>query len=120
MRRDIAFAAAFLLSATPVLACSCGPKPDPASYRMAAALIFEGEVISIEAAPPDKPGMTKARIRVVRVSKGRAAGSVLIETRNQPEACGYRFAKGEKREFLARRDKAKFVTDSCLMIGAKQ
>jgi len=109
-----------LTLAGPAFACSCGPKPDPGAYRGQASVIVEGEVVGLKSPPLGQPGMTRATIRVGAVTKGRAGRVITVSTRSQPEACGFRFTRGQSREFLLRRQGGSFVTDACLMIGARR
>lgn len=112
----------FFLSSSVASACSCGEAPDPTTQRASAHVILEGEVIKLESLPNKLEDLTRATIRVARVTHGdgHLAGFVRVDTPVSEEACGYPFRQGEKREFLIRRVGQRFFTSACLMLGARE
>lgn len=108
-------AALILLAlATPASACSCIALA-PESFRAQADVILYGRVLSVV---PQGNGM-RARIRVLHAVKGQTARIISVQTPPHSAACGVEMVPGRGAEYLLKRLKGGFSTNSCLMIGSR-
>ncbi len=112
-----AFTALFL-SSTPALACSCmAVAPD--HWRRQAAAVVEGRVLGVKREGGIN-GQVIARIAVLKQVKGSTPRTVTVTTRGNSAACGYGFQPGQTSEFLLARERGRFTTNLCLMMGARR
>lgn len=86
---------------------------------MQAAAIIEGRVLGVKR-EGDANGRLIARIFVTRKVKGSTPRTVTVTTRGNGAACGVAFTTGQTGEFLLARDRGRYTTNMCLMMGARR
>ncbi len=117
-KRCVGVALAFLLGPSLAHACSCIAIA-PEHWRRQAAAIVEGKVLGVKR-EGDLNGRVVARIAVSRQVKGSTPRIVTVTTRGNSAACGYNFSPGRTGEFLLARERGRYTTNLCLMLGARR
>lgn len=112
-----ALAALFLLMPTIAQACSC-ISIAPEGFRRQAAVIVEGRVMAVKREGGIN-GRLIARIAVSRQVKGSTPRTLTVTTGGNSAMCGVEFTPGQTGEFLMSRERGRFSTNLCLMMGAR-
>jgi hypothetical protein len=86
---------------------------------MQAAAIIEGRVLAVKR-EGDINGRVIARIAVSRQVKGSTPRTVTVSTGGNSAMCGVEFRQGQTGEFLLARERGRFTTNICLMLGARR
>jgi hypothetical protein len=115
--RTLVGAAMLLVAPSLAQACSCA-RMAPEGYRMRAAAIFEGRVLAVKR-DGGINGRLIARIYVAKQVKGTTPRVVTVTTNGNSAACGVNLTSGQQGEFLLARDRGRYSTNLCLMIGAR-
>jgi hypothetical protein len=114
----LALALALLLTPSLAQACSC-IRIAPEGFRQQAAAIVDGRVLGVKR-DGGINGRVIARIAVSRQVKGSTPRTVTVTTRGNSAMCGYNFQPGQIGEFLLARERGRFTTNLCLMMGARR
>jgi hypothetical protein len=90
-----------MLSATPVLACSCGVLPGPAPQLPASTQVFTGTVTQVDDPDGGGPVVSSARkvvvhLAVEKVYQGSMGVEQLVTTVASSSSCGFPFEVGQR------------------------
>ena len=76
--------------------CSCAIGPTFAEAFQGSDAIFLGDVIAVESAAPDSPGMVWVEFRVEQSWKGEPLATTRLLTSESSASCGFPFAAGNR------------------------
>lgn len=114
-RFAVCFAVAVVATASPALACSCGP-PDAKRALASSEVVFEGSVVE-QRLGVDLAGKPAAviRVRADRMVKGHRpkSGILTLYSAPEPAACGVDYTHGFSGRFGARLHTGGLYTSNC-------
>jgi hypothetical protein len=115
--RVVLAVAFFLVAPSFAQACSCA-RIAPEGFRAQSDVIIQGRVLGVKREGGIN-GRLIARIAVLKPVKGRTSRTVTVTTRGNSAACGVNFEPGQRGEFLLSRDRGRYTTNLCMMMGAR-